>query len=119
MRFLGDKVELVEGDCRDAIKAMPDNSIDAVVTDPPYALVSIGKRLGRSSLDSETDGHAKRAREGKEAYGRLAKGFMGKTWDNGDTAFAVEFWAEVLRVLKPGGHVVALSPVASYTAQHE
>lgn len=114
MKFLGDKVELVEGDCRDAIKALPDNSIDAVVTDPPYALVSIAKRLGRSSLDSETDGHAKRARDGKEAYGRLAKGFMGKTWDTGEAAFAVEFWTEVYRVLKPGGYVASFSGTRTY-----
>ena len=30
-----------------------------------------------------------------------------KIGDNGSTAFAVEFWAEILRVLKPGGHVAA------------
>lgn len=32
---------------------------------------------------------------------------MGKTWDTGERAFAVDFWAEVYRVLKPGGHVLA------------
>jgi site-specific DNA-methyltransferase (adenine-specific) len=34
---------------------------------------------------------------------------MGKTWDTGETAFDPNFWAECLRVLKPGGHVVAFS----------
>ena len=43
-----------------------------------------------------------------------ALAFMGKSWDNGATAFTVEFWAEVLRVLKPGGHVLAFSGTRTY-----
>ena len=39
---------------------------------------------------------------------------MGQQWDTGETAFAVEFWAEVLRVLKPGGHLVAFSGTRTY-----
>jgi hypothetical protein len=34
-------------DCRAVLKTLADNSIDSVVTDPPYALVSIGKRFGK------------------------------------------------------------------------
>ena len=112
--FLDGKVELRPGDCRDVIKAMPDCSVDSVVTDPPYALVSIVKRYGKE----ESHLHVK---EGKDLetiaaaqYKRLAGGFMGKQWDTGETAFATEFWAEVLRVLKPGGHVVAFSGTRTY-----
>jgi len=43
-----------------------------------------------------------------------ALAFMGKSWDNGATAFTVEFWAEVLRVVKPGGHVLAFSGTRTY-----
>lgn len=39
---------------------------------------------------------------------------MGKAWDTGDTAFSAEFWAEVYRVLKPGGHVVAFGGTRTY-----
>lgn len=34
-------------------------------------------------------------------------GFMGKEWDRSGVAFQAETWAAVLRVLKPGGHLVA------------
>jgi len=34
-------------------------------------------------------------------------GFMGKTWDNSGIAYSVELWRECLRVLKPGGHLLA------------
>lgn len=39
---------------------------------------------------------------------------MGQTWDTGETAFAVEFWSEILRVLKPGGHLVAFGGTRTY-----
>lgn len=103
--FLNGKVELRPGDCRDVIKAMPDNSIDSVVCDPPYALVSIQKRFGKPGSAPAKDG---------DVYARASAGFMGKQWDTGETAFAAEFWAEVLRVLKPGGHVVAFSGTRTY-----
>jgi site-specific DNA-methyltransferase (adenine-specific) len=34
-------------------------------------------------------------------------GFMGKSWDSSGIAYSVELWQECLRVLKPGGHLLA------------
>ncbi|MCA3597741.1 MAG: site-specific DNA-methyltransferase [Methylobacterium sp.] len=103
--FLDGKVELRGGDCLALIRAVPDCSIDSIVTDPPYALVSIVKRFGKAGAAPA---------KGNEAYARASAGFMGKAWDTGDVAFAVEFWAECLRVLKPGGHVAAFSGTRTY-----
>ena len=98
--FLDSRVTLHPGDCRDVLKTLADNSIDAGVTDPPYALVSIGKRFGAEN--------AAPAQEGATGvYMRASAGFMGKSWDTGEAAFAVDFWREVWRVLKPGAHLVA------------
>lgn len=100
-------IDIRHGDSREELKTLANNSVDSVVTDPPYALVSIGKRFGAES--------AAPAKEGKTgAYARASKGFMGQTWDNGETAFAVEFWREVYRVLKPGGYVIAFSGTRTY-----
>lgn len=52
--------------------------------------------------------------KGNDAYARASAGFMGQSWDTGEVAFATEFWAQVLRVLKPGGHVVAFSGTRTY-----
>jgi site-specific DNA-methyltransferase (adenine-specific) len=60
------------GDCLNIIRTMPPNSVDAVVTDPPYGLA-----------------------------------FMGKHWDY--DVPSVEVWAECLRVLKPGGYLLAFA----------
>jgi hypothetical protein len=63
---------IYHGDCLDVLRTLPDASVDAVVTDPPYGL-----------------------------------SFMGKRWD--DDVPSVEVWAECLRVLKPGGHLLAFA----------
>lgn len=60
------------GDCLETLRSLPDNSVDSVVTDPPYGL-----------------------------------SFMGKRWDY--DVPSVEIWAECLRVLKPGGHLLAFA----------
>lgn len=108
---LGGRVVLHGGDSRDVLKGLADASIDSVVTDPPYALVSIVKRFGADGAAPPKDYGPG---SGLAAYARSARGFMGKQWDTGETAFAVEFWAQVLRVLKPGGHVVAFSGTRTY-----
>ncbi len=102
--FLGGRVVLHAGDCREVIRSLADSSIDSVVCDPPYAMVSIVKRFGKPGSAEAKGG----------VYRRSAAGFMGKQWDNGEAAFAAEFWAEVLRVLKPGGHVLAFSGTRTY-----
>lgn len=105
MEQITGRVTLHSGDCRDVLRTLPDNSIDSVVTDPPYALVSIVKRFGSPNAAPA---------KGNDAYMRASAGFMGKTWDTGETAFSVDFWAQVLRVLKPGGHVAAFGASRGY-----
>jgi DNA modification methylase len=107
--FLNGRVVLHCGDSRDVLKTIPDCSIDSIVTDPPYALVSIVKRFGNTK-ESDNTKTSERVRGRVDGYARLAAGgFMGKQWDTGETVESVEFWAECLRVLKPGGHLAAFS----------
>lgn len=103
--FLNGKVQLCCGDSIHFLRDQPDNRYDSCVCDPPYALVSIVKRFGGKNAAPA---------KGNEAYMRASAGFMGKQWDTGESAHAVEFWAEVLRVLKPGGHVVAFAGTRTY-----
>ena len=70
---------VLHGDCREAMRTMPDNSVDAIITDPPYEL-----------------------------------GFMGKSWDSTGIAYDVTVWQECLRVLKPGGHLLAFGGSRTY-----
>lgn len=100
--FLGGKVTLLAGDCLNVLDTLDENSVDSVVCDPPYHLTSIVKRFG-------SEGAAEAQAGATGAYKRASAGFMGKQWDGGDVAFQVETWRKVLRVLKPGGYIVAFA----------
>jgi site-specific DNA-methyltransferase (adenine-specific) len=76
---MNERFNLFEGNCLEVMKTMDADSIDSIVTDPPYEL-----------------------------------GFMGKSWDSSGVAFNVEVWQEALRVLKPGGHLIAFSGSRTY-----
>jgi DNA modification methylase len=65
-------MDLILGNCKEEMKKIESDSIDSIVTDPPYEL-----------------------------------GFMGKKWDSSGIAYDVEVWSEALRILKPGGHLLA------------
>ena len=67
------------GDCRAVMATMDDNSVDAIVTDPPYEL-----------------------------------GFMSKAWDRSGIAYDPAVWAQALRVLKPGGHLLSFGGSRTY-----
>ncbi len=97
------KVTLFAGDNRVSLANMPENSVDSVVTDSPYGLVSLVNRFGKEG--------AKPARTEKNdgSFSRLSKGFMGKVWDGTGIERDPEFWKLVYRVLKPGGYVFAFS----------
>ncbi len=80
MKLLALELNLIYNmDCREGLKLLEDNSIDSIVTDPPYEL-----------------------------------GFMGKSWDKTGIAYNVELWHECLRVLKPGGHLLAFGGTRTY-----
>jgi len=71
------QIKLMQGDNILSLKKLPENSIDSIVTDPPYGL-----------------------------------SFMNKKWDY--EVPSVEFWKEVLRVLKPGGHVLSFGGTRTF-----
>ncbi len=99
---------LVNGDCLEEIQKLVDKGVqvDSIVTDPPYHLTSIVERFGKegSAPAKDKDG----------AFQRQSVGFMGKEWDGGDIAFRKETWELFMKVLKPGGHLLAFSGSRTY-----
>lgn len=65
-------IRLEQGDCREVLRTLDADSVDAIVCDPPYGLR-----------------------------------FMAKHWDY--DLPGVDVWQECLRVLKPGGHLLAFA----------
>jgi len=76
---------MVQGDALEVLKTLPENSVDSVVTDPPYGL-----------------------------------GFLGKKWDRFNRCqvkyqeFSFRWAKEVIRVLKPGGHLLSFGGTRTY-----
>jgi len=98
--------KIIQGDCIEQMKLLEENSVDAIITDPPYNLSSIVKRFGK-----EGSAPAQFGKDG--SFSRLPKGFMGKEWDN-EIAFGTEIWIEALRVLKPGGFLLSFGGTRTY-----
>jgi len=90
-------VTLIQGDSRLMMAEMDENSIDAVVTDPPYGLTD-------GPLDIEA---LLREWMARGEHKNAKCGFMGKKWDS--TVPSPALWREALRVLKPGGHCLAFA----------
>jgi site-specific DNA-methyltransferase (adenine-specific) len=99
--------EVTSGDNREWLKTCPDNHFDSCITDPPYGLVSIQKRFGKPG-----SAPAKPGTDG--AFVRASKGFMGAEWDGTGIENSVEFWKEVLRVMKPGAHIAAFGGTRTF-----
>ena len=71
--------KIYNNDCLKQLEDLEENSIDSIVTDPPYEL-----------------------------------NFMGKGWDNAGISFNKETWKKCLRVLKPGGYLLAFGGSRTY-----
>lgn len=89
------EIKIIHGTSIEVLKGYPDNSVDAIVTDPPYGL---GKEP--DIMEVMKDWIEKGYHEIKGKSG----GFMGKQWDS-FVPQPIE-WKEVFRVLKPGGHAL-------------
>jgi hypothetical protein len=87
------------GDCLDILPTLPDASIDAVVCDPPYGLSELAAATVVQAIAAWMAGDRTHVPDGR--------GFMGKDWDRFVPPPGV--WDECLRVLKPGGHLVAFA----------
>ena len=107
------KQKLINGDCIEELKKLPANSVDSIVTDPPYDLTS-QKVYSKQKEINELASATKRNIEDNTCYGSLAGGFMGKKWDGTGIAFKTEIWKEALRVLKPGGHILSFGGTRTY-----
>lgn len=76
---MSDNYILYNDDCLNRLDKLEAESVDCIITDPPYEL-----------------------------------NFMGKGWDNAGVSFQKETWGKCLRVLKPGGYLLAFGGTRTY-----
>lgn len=92
---------VANSDCIEFMRTLPDNSVDSIVTDPPYG-------LSKAPNMAEVMRHWLNG----DDYQHKGAGFMGKSWDSFVPGPSV--WREALRVLKPGGHLAAFAGSRTY-----
>jgi len=99
------KVTLYAGDCREAMAEMPENSVDAIVTDPPYGLEFMGKEWDKLLVRERDAAYPScRHAHGPNAY--LA-GMKAQEWH-------LTWAVAALRVLKPGGHALVFGGTRTF-----
>ena len=78
------KYKIIEAEIIEWLKSYEGDRFHAILSDPPYALISITKRFGPGQVE---------AQEGADGrFSRLGKGFMGQTWDGFDSLEDYQKW---------------------------
>jgi hypothetical protein len=114
--YADDKVTLYAGDCLDVLRELPDASVDAVVTDPPYGLEFMGKDWDR--FDQTPAAWATRDKS-EDLTGKSSSPFLAASVNKYAAGLPFQQWChlwtvECLRVLKPGGHLLAFGGTRTY-----
>lgn len=97
--------EIIHGDALEVLKGMEANSVDAVVTDPPYGLVGASRGSSSQPGDLATP-------YGRSGPSKKRGGFMGKEWDA--SIPGAEYWSEALRIAKPGAYILAFGGTRTF-----
>lgn len=116
--YQGDTVTVYAGDCLDVMATMPDASVDSVVCDPPYGLEFMGRewdgadgfRRSLNAADASRDSVFGRTSRTAPEYRTTTDSANGNVFQQWCQAWATE----CLRVLKPGGHLVAFGGTRTY-----
>ena len=100
-------MKLLLGDCLSKLKELEDNSIDSIVTDPPYGLSFMGKDWDTVKATRETQSQVVKGLGAGMKMTTLADNIEFEKW-------VTEWSMECMRVLKPGGYMLAFGGSRMY-----
>lgn len=94
------QAQIIHGETLEVLRTLPDESVDAIVTDPPYGLTSLTPKKVSTALATWLGGD-------RSYVPTRGAGFMGNSWDRFVPPPAL--WDEALRVVKPGGFLACFA----------
>ena len=108
-------MRLINADCIEAMKELPENSIDSIVTDPPYGISFMGKAWDNARMLAKGVQGLDHTKDNSRSANQHAG-----TYDTSYNAglsfqqFSCEWAKEAFRILKPGGHLLSFSSARTY-----
>lgn len=120
--IIGDAT-LYRGDCLEVMRTMPDNSVDSIVTDPPYGIRFMGKAWDGADIEKKTaarrnlESHAPGAGPNgghKSIAAEAGKYDLTPKAMRAFQEFSRAWAAEAMRILKPGGYLLSFSSARTY-----
>ena len=114
-----DQITLYHGDCIEVLRTLPDNSVDSVVTDPPYGLEFMGKDWDAPWKGSASSHAEARTRRADEMDDPVKAKFLRHGVNSYEAGVPFQLWCEewareCYRVLKPGGHILAFGGTRTF-----
>jgi len=107
-------------DCLETLKRIPDNFVDSIITDPPYGIGFMGKEWDNfkpSFIEKKTADHLPidhKLQSGRSASMHAGLYDLSITGLKKYQAWCYDWAKECLRVLKPGGHLLAFGGTRTY-----
>ena len=108
---------ILQGDCLDLLKTLPENSVDSVVTDPPYGLEFMGKEWDAPWKNSEVVNVTDKSTNGifhDKGFNHGIRFSRGLFEMQEFQKWSTEWAKEVYRVLKPGGYILVFGGSRTY-----
>ena len=116
-------IDLRHGDCLEVMRTLADNSVDSVVTDPPYGIRFMGKAWDGQDIErraAERRAAASSDPQATDMGGHKSIAAEAGKYDLTPAAMLAfqefsEHWArEAFRVLKPGGYLLTFASTRTY-----
>ena len=104
---MSDCIKLINNDCLKELYKLEDNSIDCVITDPPYFIDKLDNKWDSKKVSNDSNSHIKHLPKGM----KFSKNQVKELYD-----FYLELSKILINKLKPGGYFLSFSAPRLYHA---
>lgn len=104
---MSESIKIINNDCLKELKELEDNSVDCVITDPPYFIDKLDNNWDSKNVSNDSNSHIKHLPKGM----KFSKNQVKELYD-----FYLELSNILMNKLKPGGYFLSFSSPRLYHA---